>query len=175
MTEPRKIRLGALEIDLDKLTHFIVKAKQNGYAGSDVAKREADGSKTVTFQEGDFHYTDNYAGSNQAPGDEIVRWQKTDGQRIWHMAYSGGMHPEFWNDKKLREETFTFLREALMQVSFEHPFRGPRVYRNDQFIYEHGRSGDISRFLGTEMITKKRPDIALVFSQNFIGGLVVPK
>jgi hypothetical protein len=173
MTETRKIQLGALEINLDELTHFIVKAKQNGYAGTDIAKREADGSKTLTFQEGDFHYTDNYAGSNQAPGDEIVRWQREDGQRIWHMAYSGGMHPEFWKNKDVRDETFAFLKEALRQVSFEHPFRGPPEYQRRDFTYYCSIVGDISRFHGGEMI--KCEGWGEIFSQEIIGGLVVPK
>ena len=168
------MKLGQLEINLDELTTFIVKAKRNGYAGGGERKRESDGSKTITFQEGDFHYTDNYAGSNQAPGQEIVRWQREEGKRIWQMAYSGGMLPKFWQDEKLREGTFAFLKEVLMQVSFEHPFRGPLEYEHGDFRYEHGITGDISRFFGAEWIRNKKLD-TVVFSQDFIGGLVVPK
>ena len=76
MEEDLKMKIGQLEIDLEELRNFLVIAKKNAYAGGGVKKREIDGSKTFTFQEGNFHYTDNYAGSYQAPGNEIVRWQR---------------------------------------------------------------------------------------------------
>ena len=168
------MKLGQLEVDLTELTYFIVKAKKNGYAGGEEKRREADGSKTFTFQEGNFHYTDNYAGSNQAPGDEIVRWQKADGQRIWHMAYSGGMLPEFWGNVELKNETFKFLKEVLMQVSSRHHFRGLPQYDREDFSYVMDLNGDIQRFFGSELIHCKNLR-KQVFTQDFIGGLVVPK
>ena len=170
----RKIRLGELEIDLEELEGFLVAAKRNGYAGSEGKKRETDGSKTFTYQEGNFHYTDNYAGSYQAPGNEIVRWQKDDGQRIWYMAYSGGMLPAFRHNDILSENTFKFLKEVLMLVTPELPFRGPLRHENTGFEYLLEINGDIKRFSGGEIIRSKRlKDV--VFSQDLIGGLVIPK
>ena len=168
------MKIGRLEIDLEELTRFIVKAKKNGYASGKEKRREADGSKTFTFQEGNFYYTDNYAGSYQAPGNEIVRWQREDEQRIWHMAYSGGMLPEFWGQKELKDEVFKFLKEVLMLVSFDYPFRGPLKYENENFRYAMAINGDIQRFSGKEWITNKGLS-KIVFTQNFIGGLVIPK
>lgn len=170
------MKIGQLEIDLGELTNFIVKAKKNGYAGGQEKRREADGSKTFTFQEGNFHYTDNYAGSSQAPGSEIVRWQREDGQRIWHMAYFGGMDLQVWGNEELRDSTFRFLKEALMQVNSDYPYRGPKVYENKDFLYVMRVDGDIKKFSGTEGIYKKKlVTPKYVFSQDFIGGLVVPK
>ncbi|MEK6898299.1 MAG: DUF5680 domain-containing protein [Nanoarchaeota archaeon] len=168
------MKIGKLEISLEELQHFIVKAKRNGYAGGTEKQREKDGSKTYTFQEGNFHYTDNYAGSNQAPGTEIVKWQREDEQRIWQMSYSGGMLPEFWENEKLSEQTFKFLKEVLMQVTFNHPFRGPQSYEGDDFFYFSGVQGNIKRFKGNEEIFSRSLD-KTVFSQDFIGGLVIPK
>src|SRR3989344_9654424 len=144
----RKIRLGELEIDLEELEGFLVAAKRNGYAGGEGKKREADGSKTFTFQEGNFHYTDNYAGSFQAPGNEIVRWQKPDGQRIWQMSYSGGILPQFQGDEELAKQTFKFLKKALMKGDFEHPFRGPPKFEDEDFIYRTSVKGNVQRFSG---------------------------
>ncbi len=172
------MKLGQLEVDLDELRYFLVHAKIHGYAGSGVKQREKDGSKTFEFVEGNFHYTDNYAGSHQAPGQEIVRWQRQDGQRIWYMAYSGGMLPKFWDDKQLEERTYAFLKEALMRVSPDFPFRGPEKYEETGetagFSYRMIVEGDIERFSGREWIKEKGLD-RVVFSQDFIGGLVVPK
>ena len=168
------MKLGQLEVNLSELTEFIVKAKKNGYAGDGEKRREPDGSKTFIFQEGDFYYTDNYAGSYQAPGDEIVRWQREDGQRIWHMAYSGGINPEFCGNGKIKELTLVFLKEALMLVDFKHPFRGPPIHENEDLKYVMEVGGNIRRFFGTEEIIDKelnRP----TFSQDFMGCLVIPE
>ena len=163
------MKLGQLEINLDELTHFIVKAKQNGYAGNGEERREADGSKTLTFQEGNFHYTDNYAGSWQAPGTETVRWQREDGQRIWQMAYSGGMLPKFFGDEQLKKETFDFLREALSHVSIRFPLRGPAVYESPRFLYTMQAGGNnIKLFSGGEGIYDIKGHRE-VFHQDFIG------
>ena len=172
--ENGKAKLGKLEIGLDQLAKFIVKAKKNCYAGNGQEERLRDGSKVLTFQDGDFHYTDNYAGSYQAPGNEIVRWQKDDGQRIWYMAYSGGMLPAFRHNDILSENTFKFLKEVLMLVTPELPFRGPLRHENTGFEYLLEINGDIKRFSGGEIIRSKRlKDV--VFSQDLIGGLVIPK
>ena len=169
------MKIGQLEIDLGELANFIVNAKKKGYAGGEEKTREVDGSKTFTFEEGNFYYTDNYAGSSQAPGDEIVRWRRKNGQRIWHMAYSGGMNQEYWNNDVLSEQTFKFLKEVLMQVTPDLPFRGPQRYENEDFRYTMEVNGDIQRFSGAEWISGKKLRGETVFSQDFIGGLVIPK
>lgn len=168
------MKLGQLEVNLSELTEFIVKAKKNGYAAGGEKRREPDGSKTFTFLEGNFHYTDNYAGSYRAPGNEIVRWKREDGQRIWHLAYSGGIEPEFWGNEEIKESTLAFLKEALMLVSFDHPFRGPQKYENKDLKYIMEVAGNIRRFFGTEETTDKRLN-RITFSQDFMGGLVIPK
>lgn len=168
------MKIGKLEIDLEDMKRFIIEAKKNGYAGRKEKVREADGSKTFAFQKGNFYYADNYAGSYQAPGTETVRWQKEKGQRIWQMAYSGGMSPEFWGNEKLAEQTFEFLREALMKGDSEYPLRGPPHYSSNGFVYMMKARGDIRRFSGDEQIIEREPN-RIVFSQEFIGGLIIPK
>lgn len=168
------MKIGKLEIDLQELAEFLVKAKKNAYAGEGEEKRLPDGSKLLVFRKGDFYYEDNYAGSYQAPGNEIVRWQREDGQRIWQMSYSGGMLPKFWGDEKLSHLTFEFLKDALMQVNSKSPFRGLKIYGGIDFIYKAKVKGDIQRFLGKEEIINRK-SLVTVFSQDFIGGLVIPK
>ncbi len=168
------MKIGQLKIDLKELQGFIVKAKKNAYAGGGEEKRLPDGSKLLVFQEGDFYYEDNYAGSYQAPGRELVKWQKEDGQRIWQMSYSGGMLPKYWVDEKLSGLTFEFLKDALMEITPKSPFRGPKLYGGIDFIYKAKVKGDIQRFLGKEEIFHRKSLVTL-FSQDFIGGLVMPK
>ncbi|MEK6820745.1 MAG: DUF5680 domain-containing protein [Nanoarchaeota archaeon] len=172
------IQLGQLEVDLAKLRTFIVRAKKNCYAGEGEETRLADGSKCLVFQDGDFYYTDNYDGYYQAPGTELVRWQRADGQRIWQMSYSGGMlSPNFWN---FAHETYEFLKKTLTQISPEKPFRGPEPgFREGDFEYfastdtsECLWGENFTRFAGREKIEYKD---TTVFSQDYVGGLVIPK
>ena len=176
ITQPEIIKLGKLEINLEELRDFIVEGKKSGYAGDGKEQIAEDGSRILTFQKGNFHYTDNYAGYFQAPGTEIVRWQESNGQRIWQMLYSGGMQPNLYGDKELVHATFEFLKRSLSKITKENPFRGPEGpgFSEGEFFYGADTKGDLTRFIGHEKITNKR--IArLVFSQNFIGGLIIPK
>ncbi len=168
------MKIGQLEIDLEELTNFIVKAKKNGYAGGGEYLRLKDGSKIFTFQEKDLHYEDRFWGSIQAPGREVVRFKDENGQGIWFMAYSGGMHPEHWGDKRLSHLTFEFLKNALRKIDPKSPFRGLDEYKNVNFIYETWAEGDFQRFSGKEEIISKKLE-RIIFSQDFIGGLVIPK
>ena len=168
------VNLGKLKINLDELQAFIVKAGENGYAGNGKYTRMPDGSKVCTFQKGNFHYTDDYAGSLQAPGNEIVRWQKEDGQRIWQRSYSGGILFGFGDYEELVKEAFIFLKKALMNG--DNVFRGPPKFENEDFVYRMTKKGDINRFSGREWIIDKKVYYnCTIFSQDFIGGLVIPK
>lgn len=147
------MKIGNLDIDMRELAEFLVEAKTTGYASETAtSKRLEDGSKEFTFQNGNFHYTDNYAGSSQAPGTEIVRWQRSTGQRIWQMAYSGGMLPGFWANREIQMEVFSFLKRALFNVGLNSPFRGPKVYERDGLRYSMEVRGDLERFSGEERI-----------------------
>ena len=168
------MKIGQLEIDLKELRGFIVKAKKKAYAGGGEEKRLPDGSKLLVFQEGHFYYEDNYDGRYQAPGRELVKWQREDGQRIWQMSYSGGMRPEHWGDKRLSHITFEFLKNALRKIRPESPFRGLDEYKNVEFTYEAWAEGDFQRFSGKEQIISNKLE-RIIFSQDFIGGLVIPK
>src|SRR3989344_982930 len=104
------MKLGKLEIDLEELRDFIVEGKKNCYAGNGEEVILTDGSKRLRFQEGNFYYEDSYAGYYQAPGRELVRWKRKNGQRIWQMSYSGGMIDLENLNKDLVERAFAFLK-----------------------------------------------------------------
>lgn len=168
------VKLGKLEIDLRELAEFVANAKKNCYAGNGKEERAEDGSKVLTFQEGDFHYTDNYDGFYQAPGSEIVKWQKPNGQRIWQMSYCGGMLQEYWGSEAFSREVFAFLKEVLKQVTPERPFRGPESHDGKGYFYDDNLTGDLTRFSGQEEIGNIDLD-KIVFRQDYIGGLIIPK
>ncbi len=173
------MKIGNLEINLEELANFLVEAKKACWAGSGEEELMMGGSKLLTFQKGNFHYIDNYAGYFQIAGNELVRWRDFDGQRIWQMNYSGGMLPEFQGDKKLAKETNDFLREMLSRVSIRKPFRGLESpvsdsVEDENFRYFTKTEGDIERFCGEESIFSFQKN-SKVYSLNYHGGIIIPK
>jgi hypothetical protein len=102
---------------------------------------------------------------------EEVRLGK-DGETIWTMAYSGGMLPEYQNDLEFAKLTFNFLKKALGLVNEKIPYRGPEKLKEGDWSYLNNVTGDITKFSGHETIMFKGKE---VFSQDYIGGLVIPK
>lgn len=165
-----------LDINPEELTYFIVKSKKNCYAGNGSEQILPDGSKLLTFQEGNLWYEDNYSGYDQSPGEgrELVRWQGPEGQRIWQMSYFGGIENRFLENKEVTEETFSFLKKMLSRVTPENPFKGPIKTTIDKpWVYFNSVNGDIFRFKGNESISKE--GLGKTFSQDYIGGLIIPK
>ena len=178
------IRLGKLEVNLDELTVFLVEAKINCYASEGEEAKLSDSGRRLVFQQDNFHYTDEYAGYFQAPGSEIVRWKRANGQRIWTMSYSGGMLPKFQRDLEKAKKVYKLLKSALGLVNPVAPFRGPEGKKwvkgeigESMFIYKAKTEGDIKRFRGREIISEQKQDedLVVVYSQEYIGGLVIPK
>lgn len=162
-----------MEINLEKLAKFLVKAKTQTYASVDSQeiKAERPEHKELEFAEDGFYYRDSYIGFFQAPGMEEVRLKK-DGKTIWTMAYSGGMLPTFHKDIEFAKETFNFLKKALSLVTEEIPFRGPKRLNENYWKYTNKVDGDILRFIGHEKIFYKGKE---VFNQDYIGGIVIEK
>lgn len=158
-------------MNLEELAKFLVKAKQNAWAGDGKEiTPQTPGFKELEFREGDWYYRDSYAGYFMAPGREIV-WHK--GEPVWMMAYNGGMIRGLHRDVELAKQTFAFLKEALKRVDVKRPFRGPASYAQRDYMYYNEVEGDIQNFKGYECIFRKGID--LVFEQDYIGGLIVPE
>ena len=164
-------------INLEELARFLVKAKKGTYAGDGKEiTPERPGFKELEYIEGDWNYRDSYIGFFMAPGQEVVRFQ---GKPIWVMSYSGGMTSDFKDDINFAKETFNFLKRALLQVSEEMPFRGPKIFSDEKdWHYQNYFGGDVTNFHGHEKIYTLPPvdEInRIVFAQDYIGGLVLPK
>lgn len=159
-----------MNVNLKELAKFLVKAKRQTYAGEGgEVTPERPGFKELEYSEGSYNYRDSYTGFFSAPGQEIVRLK---GVPIWSMAYSGGMKPEYHNNVEFAEKTFTFLINALLRVTEDIPFRGPKNFKEGDFEYINKVEGDIASFRGQEKILFEGKE---VFSQDYIGGLIVHK
>lgn len=162
-----------MTLNLEALTAFVVKAKKTAYAG-DGAEVPADkiqtpGFKELSFTEGKWEYRDSYAGYFLAPGREVVWFQ---GVPVWMMAYAGGMTSNHRKDQSFAKQTFTFLKQALSQVSINRPFRGPLHFVDGDYSYSDIFSGTMTEFTGREHILYQGNK---VFQQRYIGGLILPK
>ncbi|MBR9703958.1 hypothetical protein GOV12_00975 [Candidatus Pacearchaeota archaeon] len=160
-----------MKIDLKKLAKFLVKAKKKTYASVNRMKIDSERPlhEELEFLDENLYYRDSYVGFFQAPGMEEVRIGK-DGKTIWTMAYSGGMLPLYQKDTDFSLQTFKFLKKAMSLVDEEAPYRGIGELKEDDWKYICKVKGDIKRFIGHEKIFFKGK---VVFSQDFIGGLVL--
>ncbi len=143
----------------EELCKFLVKAKMNTYAGKG-AKSEASrpNSNDYKFEEGDFLYIDTYLGGEYFSGEEAV-WQENT--PIFAMNYSGRVIGGNFSGN--------FLKEVLKKVPVEKPFRGPKFYQDEDYIYYCKVDGDIQWFQGYEEIYYKNEKIYECF---FHGGIV---
>ena len=108
-----------------KIIDFLIKAKKATYAGKG-AETEASrpNSHDLQYTEGTLKYIDTYLGGLKFAGQEAL-WK--DDTPFWSMNYTGRViGSNFSGD---------FLKEALLNVSAEYPFRGPLHYKNRDFTY----------------------------------------
>lgn len=169
-----------LDFKLEDLVDFLFRARNHGYAGGaeKVKNPQRPGFKEFPpYREGDFEYVDSYAGHYYAPGQEIIRFK---GIPVWNMAYNGGMLPRFHGDTDFSKKVYGFLKKVLQTVDHKKPFRGPDKFLDleNKFKYLNKSEGNITNFKGTEMILYyDLPDAynEVVFSQDYIGGLIIHK
>lgn len=166
-------------INYDQLKKFLINANKNGYAGDgkEFNPPQRPGFEELEYVEGDWLYHDSYSGHYFAPGQEVVYFK---GKPIWAMAYAGGMKFKYHGKREFSEQTFTFLKKALLAMDPEKPFRGPKMFEEvglptqrasrPAWKYISTITGDIKDFSGTETILYKNDP---VFSQKFIGGVIV--
>ena len=147
-----------------KLCQFLVTAKKQSYAAGDKAVKtvEKDKSTTITFEQGDWKYHDNYFGGEPFAGREVVFFQ---GQPVYIMVYYG------WVDKSVTDfsQVYGVLQKALSQIPEDKPFRGPKQMADGDFSYRNNFSGQVDNFSGQETITR---DNQVIFTTKYIGGLV---
>jgi hypothetical protein len=64
---------------------------------------------------------------------------------------------------------YAFLRQALLAVSPDRPFRGPPSFESGGFRYANASHGDPTAFHGEERIDR---DGTNVFQLRYNGGLI---
>ena len=159
----------------EQLIDFIRKAKQSTYASKfSIPKKTEGGGKKYTITKGNWVYTDEYFGEVLDSGQERVY---QDGVLIWVMAYRGG--PMSLRDNPFAEveegidfieEAFDFLKKCLRESPSEFPARGPKRFKDGDFVYENSWEGEIDSFVGEEVVKYKGKNVLF---RNYLGGWVV--
>jgi hypothetical protein len=126
---------------------FLLRAKLKTYAtGGEGNERDLEnGTREMSYREGDFFYRDRYFGFNPFIGEEVV-WRK--GKVIWAMNYYGAVIDE----SIPAGDVYRFLQKAMQQVTAERPFRGPNEYSEGDLRYQDESIGYINQFSGEEKI-----------------------
>lgn len=152
------------------LAAFLVEAKRRTYAGLDddatVATPLLPGSKQLEHRAPPYAYRDIYFGMGFFVGQETV---SRDDRVIWSMSYSGGVREEI-RDRDTLLAIYKFLRQALLVVSAEQPYRGPRRFEQAGMVYRNELEGALDRFLGVETIA--RHDGTPLYELRYVGGLL---
>ena len=140
------------KIEISELACFLVKAKTNKVNSS---RKE---SHDYSYQENNYTYLDSFFGAENFSGQEIVY---KDEKPCWSMNYYGRIIEENFNGD--------FLKEALLQVDEELPFRGPLFYQKGEYLYLLRIQGKIDFFQGVEEIYYQTYKVYEGFIQ---GGIV---
>ena len=151
-------------MDLDALRKFLIAANQAGYASSGETKtiKEANYSKSLFFEHGDFKCHDNWFGGEPYGGRTVVFHKE---RPVWMVTYYGTVDPAFAELK----EVYDFLRSALRNLPEDFPVRGPKKFEQDKWRYENSWDGDLGIFSGEELIFY---DGKPVYEASYAGGFV---
>ena len=142
-----------------RIVEFLIRAKQATYAGkgAETAPSRVK-SHDLEYREGDFLYYDTYLGGDRFAGEEAL-W--ISGIPYWSMNYAGRVAGENFSGD--------FLKEALLHVPAEKPYRGPDSYTGGDYVYYCDTEGSFDWFRGKETIEYRGEPI---YECYFHGGII---
>ena len=126
-----------------RILDFLLQAKTSTYAAHAAETSPSrPNSHDLRYAEGDLLYIDTYLGGVSFAGEEAV-WK--DGVPVWTMNYCGRVIGQGFDGD--------FLKNALMLVPRERPFRGPEEYNEGAMQYRNHSEGTINWYQGYEEIS----------------------
>ena len=138
---------------------FLIRAKRATYAGKGAETVPSrPGSHDLAYREGEYLYYDTYLGGERFAGEEAL-W--ISGVPYWSMNYAGRVTGNNFSGD--------FLKEALLRVPEDMPYRGPERYEDGGYDYTCSVTGDPEWFRGEERICFQGREIYECF---FHGGRI---
>lgn len=152
-------------LNIHELEDFLYRADRPHADGTADLTSQANGSRTITYQEGEWVMTDNFFGGEPYGGHQVIH---CSGEPVWLCAYYGIVLTE----EGSTDLVYDFLRFVLRHASPSQPLRGPELFTSHPesvMVYRNAVEGDITQFKLTETIHESGK---MVYIANFIGGLV---
>lgn len=126
----------------EKVIDFLCRAKKAAYAGKGAETTSSrPNSHDLQYVENNLKYIDTYLGGEKFAGEEAL-W--CDDSPFWSMNYIGRIIADGFSGD--------FLKECLLLVPREYPYRGPLVYQNGEYKYHCIVNGKFEWFNGYEEI-----------------------
>ena len=142
-----------------QIVSFLIKAKQATYAGKGTETTSSRvKSHDLVYRDGAYMYYDTYLGGEKFAGEEAL-WVADI--PYWSMNYVGRVTGGCFSGD--------FLKEALLHVPEDEPYRGPREYTNGDYSYHCETEGSFDWFQGRESIDYQGKQI---YECYFHGGLI---
>lgn len=149
-------------MNINEIRQFLIKANRNGYGNESIKPlNEPDCSHTITFEDSNWKFHDNYFGGEPFGGREVVSYNQ---KAVWIMVYYG-----FVEHIALQSEIYTFLKESLLLFTDDLPYRGPSRHENGDWLYVNQVDGSFDNFYGEETILYKNQE---VYKTRYLGGVV---
>ena len=147
------------------LLEFVIKSKLTGYAsgGEGQEKKFEDGSQGFEIISDGYRYLDRYYGFNPFFGSEHIF--DSDDTMLWAMNYFG----EIIKESSDPQVIYSFLKEAMLQISSEYPFRGPANHERSSLRYTNQQNGSFDHFHGIESIYQNDEKIYVLY---YHGGKI---
>ncbi|MGN0616736.1 DUF5680 domain-containing protein [Ruminococcus flavefaciens] len=143
----------------DEIIQFLMRAKRATYAGKGAETASSrPSSHDLEYREGDLMYLDTFLGGERFAGEEAL-W--IGDVPYWSMNYVGRVTGTSFSGD--------FLKEALLRVPFEKPFRGPQEFSDGDYTYKCEVSGDFEWFQGYETIEYRG---AVIYDCYFHGSTI---
>lgn len=144
---------------MEERIKFLLEAKKATYAGEGPeVSPSRPSSHDLKYVRGNMKYIDSYLGSEKFAGEEAI-WENEE--PLWAMNYAGRVTGDGFSGD--------FLKQALLLVPEDKPFRGPEQYTDGHFIYNCTVDGDFFWFRGTEEIWNGDTK---VYECMFHGGVI---
>lgn len=144
---------------MDKFINFLIKARFECYqTGANPVKSSKPKSYDLEYLEGNYHYRVSSMGGLNFIGQETIWYHK---RPVWAMNYIGHVVSDGFNG--------TFFKEALLEIDDEYPFRGPNLYKKDDYTYVSHTEGNLTWFYGQEEIYHEDK---LVYEGFYHGGKI---
>lgn len=150
------------QLNLKALKQFLRQANMPHATDNSNVTKEPDGSRSITFEDGDWQMHDNFFGGEPYGGRMVVLYKN---KPVWMMVYYGQVTaPKFKPD-----ELYGFLREALQHPPEDRPYRGPENYKKSDLEYRNQVNGDADNYAGKEEILQNGEQI---YWAVYHGGLI---